>query len=107
MQSMTGYGKSICELSSKTVAIEIKTLNSKQLDVFTRIPTIYKEKELEIRNTISRYLIRGKAELNITYENNDTASTAKINMYNIFSPLFYTNSHVRGEKCCTAKFSAK
>ncbi len=80
MQSMTGYGKSICELSSKTVAIEIKTLNSKQLDVFTRIPTIYKEKELEIRNTISRYLIRGKAELNITYENNDTTSTAKINL---------------------------
>lgn len=80
MQSMTGYGKSVCELPSKTVAIEIKTLNSKQLDIFTRIPTIYKEKELEIRNTLSRYLIRGKAELSITYENNDTASTAKINL---------------------------
>jgi uncharacterized protein (TIGR00255 family) len=80
MQSMTGYGKSICELPSKTVTIEIKSLNSKQLDVFTRIPNIYKLKELDIRNTISRYLTRGKVELNITYENNDTNSTAKINV---------------------------
>ena len=80
MQSMTGYGKSICNLPNKTVSIEIKSLNSKQLDVFTRIPNLYKEKELEIRNTISKYLTRGKIELNITYENNDTNSTAKINM---------------------------
>lgn len=80
MQSMTGYGKSICELPTKTVSIEIKSLNSKQLDVFTRLPNIYKEKELEIRNIISKYLMRGKIELNITYENNDTDSTAKINI---------------------------
>jgi uncharacterized protein (TIGR00255 family) len=77
---MTGYGKSICELPNKTVTIEIKTLNSKQLDVFTRIPNLYREKELEIRNIISRFLIRGKVELNVTYENNDTNSTAKINV---------------------------
>ena len=85
MQSMTGFGKAICELHGKTVAIEIKSLNSKQLDIFTRIPTIYKEKELEIRNTISRFLTRGKIELNITYENNDTNSTAKI-FRSIISP---------------------
>jgi uncharacterized protein (TIGR00255 family) len=80
MQSMTGYGKSVCELPGKTVAIEVKSLNSKQLDIYTRIPNLYKEKELEIRNTISRYLTRGKIEISITYENNDTNSTAKINI---------------------------
>lgn len=79
MLSMTGYGKAVCELPTKQVSIEIKSLNSKQLDIYTRLPTLYKEKELELRNLISRYLTRGKVEFNISYETTDTSSTAKIN----------------------------
>lgn len=63
---MTGYGKAECEILSKKITVEIKSLNSKQLDLNIRIPSIYKEKELDIRNEISRELIRGKVELNIS-----------------------------------------
>lgn len=76
---MTGFGKSGCELPDKIVSIEIRSLNSKQLDIFTRIPNLYREKELELRNLISQKLKRGKVELTITYENTDTAITSKIN----------------------------
>jgi len=79
MLSMTGYGKAVCELPDKVVTVEIKSLNSKQLDLYTRFPNLYKEKELEVRNLISKELIRGKVEFNIMCENTDTSSTAKIN----------------------------
>ncbi len=68
IRSMTGYGKAICELPSKRVTIEIKSLNSKQLDISTRLPGIYREKELEIRNEISGHLQRGKVEINFYVE---------------------------------------
>jgi uncharacterized protein (TIGR00255 family) len=77
---MTGFGKANCELTNKFVTIEIKTLNSKQLDIFMRLPNIYKEKELELRNLISQYLVRGKIDFSITYEITDTSSSAKINL---------------------------
>ncbi|MBN1952859.1 MAG: YicC family protein [Bacteroidales bacterium] len=79
MLSMTGYGKTVCELPTRQVTIEIKSLNSKQLDIYTRLPNLYKEKELELRNLISKYLIRGKVEFNITYETTDASSNARIN----------------------------
>lgn len=78
--SMTGFGKAVCDLPNKQVTIEIKSLNSKQLDIYARLPNIYKEKELELRNLLSRHLIRGKVELTITYEITDTSSSAKINL---------------------------
>jgi len=80
MQSMTGFGKATCELPDKSVTIEIKSLNSKQLDIYARLPNIYKEKELELRNLVSKYLVRGKVEFTITYEITDIASSAKINI---------------------------
>lgn len=80
MQSMTGYGKAVCELPTKVVTVEIKSLNSKQLDIYTRLPNIYKEKELELRNLISKKLVRGKVEFSITYDNTDTSSSAQINV---------------------------
>ncbi len=80
IQSMTGFGRAICELDNKIVTIEIKTLNSKQLDIYTRIPNIYKEKELELRSLISQNLVRGKIDFSITYETTDTADSAKINI---------------------------
>lgn len=76
---MTGYGKAECELSSKKITIEIKSLNSKQLDINTRLPNIYKSKDIEIRKLISEKLIRGKIEMVLYFEQLGTESNAKIN----------------------------
>ena len=65
---MTGFGKAVCELPTKKVHIEIKSLNSKQLDLNTRIPAIYREKELEIRSELARQLQRGKVDVTIFVE---------------------------------------
>jgi len=62
---MTGYGKAIAEMPQKKITIEIKSLNSKQLDLNTKLPWLYKEKEPEIRNMISQRLDRGKIDFSI------------------------------------------
>ena len=80
MQSMTGFGKTECVLPTKIVTVEIKSLNSKQLDIYTRIPNLYKEKEPELRNVIAKKLTRGKIEFNISYENSDLSGTAQLNI---------------------------
>ncbi|MGM0565117.1 MAG: YicC/YloC family endoribonuclease [Bacteroidota bacterium] len=69
LHSMTGYGKAERNISGKRIAIEVKTLNSKQGDIFTRIPPNYKEKELTIRKMLTAQLQRGKIECNIYVEN--------------------------------------
>lgn len=69
IQSMTGFGKVTAELPSKKVTVEIKALNSKQLDLSTRIPSVYKEKEMELRSLLLQTLERGKVEFNIQVEN--------------------------------------
>ncbi len=68
IQSMTGFGKVTAELPSKKVTVEVKALNSKQLDLSTRIPSIYKDKEMEIRSMLLQQLERGKVEFNIYIE---------------------------------------
>ncbi len=78
IQSMTGYGKAIAELSDKKVTIEIKSLNSKALDLSTRIAPAYREKEMEIRNLISKSLERGKVDLNLWVEKKENSSNATI-----------------------------
>ncbi|MCX6326854.1 MAG: DUF1732 domain-containing protein [Bacteroidia bacterium] len=65
IKSMTGYGKAIVETPQKKITIEIKSLNSKQLDLNTKLPWLYKEKEPEIRNLISQKLDRGKIDFAI------------------------------------------
>ena len=79
IKSMTGFGKSIIELPGKKITIEIKTLNSKQIDISARIPSLYKEKELEIRSLISSQLERGKIDFNIYLENTGGSISYKIN----------------------------
>jgi len=79
IKSMTGFGKSTLELPGKKITIEIKTLNSKQIDISTRIPSIYKEKELEMRTLISSQLERGKIDFNIYLENTGENVSYKIN----------------------------
>jgi len=68
IQSMTGYGKSILELPSKKITVEIKSLNSKNLDLNSRVPSMYREKELEMRDLISKSLTRGKIDFNLFIE---------------------------------------
>lgn len=79
IKSMTGYGKSTVETSQKKITFEIKSLNSKQLDISTKLPWLYKEKEPEIRNLISRKLDRGKIDLAIYLDIIEDESVPLIN----------------------------
>ena len=77
--STTGYGKAVLELPEKKVTIEIRSLNSKTLDLNTRIPSFYREKELEIRNLISEKVQRGKVDFSMLVELNPAARNQNIN----------------------------
>ncbi len=79
IHSMTGYGKAVGEIKNKKVIIEIKTLNSKQLDVSVRMPNLYREKELEIRSLITQKLERGKIDFSLNIENFGKENSSKIN----------------------------
>jgi uncharacterized protein (TIGR00255 family) len=79
IKSMTGYGKAECELSQKKVNIEIKSLNSKQMDLNTRISQIFREKDLEIRRELSDKLVRGKVDFILYTESLGEDSATKIN----------------------------
>ena len=79
IQSMTGYGKSVVEYNGKKIHAEIKSLNSKALDLSTRIAPIYREKEMEIRQLIATELTRGKIDFNIWCEKDETQATTPIN----------------------------
>lgn len=78
--SMTGFGKSVVSIEGKKITTEIKSLNSKQLDLLVKIPQIYREKELDLRNDVARSLERGKVELFVTTEISEENSTANINI---------------------------
>ena len=79
IKSMTGYGKAIAETPHKKISIEIKSLNSKQLDLNIKLPWLYKEKEPEIRNLVSQKLDRGKIDLTIYFDMHDEEVTTAIN----------------------------
>lgn len=79
VQSMTGFGKATCEYGNKKIVVEIKSLNSKQLDVSTRISGLYREKDIEIRNEISNRLERGKIDLSLYVDNSGKESVTQIN----------------------------
>ncbi len=68
IKSMTGFGKAIAETPQKKITIEIKSLNSRQLDLNTKLPWLYREKEPEIRNLVSQKLDRGKIELAVYFD---------------------------------------
>lgn len=79
IQSMTGFGKAQFQINNRKITIEIKSLNSKQLDIFTRIPVAYREKDIEIRREIAEKLIRGKIDINIYLENLGDENISAIN----------------------------
>ena len=79
IKSMTGYGKAECECRNRKIVVEIKSLNSKQLDINTRIANGFREKEIELRNYLSGKLQRGKIDFTITVENQGDSSSFIIN----------------------------
>lgn len=79
IQSMTGYGKFVVTFNGKKIHVEIKSLNSKALDLSTRIAPIYREKEMEIRRMLSETLIRGKVDFAIWVEKDAASDATTIN----------------------------
>lgn len=77
--SMTGYGKATCDLKDKTATFEIKTLNSKQLDLYMRLPNGYRELEMDIRNELVNRIKRGKTEVTLTIEYHEGKQAIQIN----------------------------
>ncbi len=75
---MTGYGKDIVSLDNTSVTVEIRTLNSKQLDINLRVPAFLKEKEIEIRKSIASKLVRGKIDVSLLIEFNDVETAPVI-----------------------------
>ena len=83
IRSMTGYGKAMLETPQRKITVEIKSLNSKQADINTKLPWIYKEKELEIRNIVIRRLERGKIDLMISFDAMNDEPAPVINRNNV------------------------
>ena len=101
IQSMTGYGKTIVAYKGKKINVEIKSLNSKQLDLSTRIAPLYREKEMEIRQMIADKLLRGKVEFCLWIEKDATTEAAPVNtalMQSYYDQLhaFAEQNHMEG-----------
>ncbi|MDE5568348.1 MAG: YicC family protein [Muribaculaceae bacterium] len=78
--SMTGFGKAVAETKNKKITVEIKSLNSKQLDLNARVPSVYRDKELDLRNIVGRPLERGKIDMVVSVENHGNETTASLNV---------------------------
>ena len=78
--SMTGFGKSVVTIPNKKITVEIKSLNSKQLDISARVPAIFREKELELRNLIASVVERGKVDFQIYSESLGAETTVSLNI---------------------------
>ena len=96
IQSMTGYGKTVVAYKGKKINVEIKSLNSKQLDLTTRIAPLYREKEMEIRQLIAERLLRGKVEFCIWIEKDATTEAAPVNTALMQS--YYNQLHAFAEQ---------
>jgi len=79
IHSMTGYGKSVLQLPNKTISIEIKSLNSKSLDLNMRMPSMYRSKELDLRKLIASKLNRGKVDFSLFFESTGEVTPANVN----------------------------
>jgi len=79
IQSMTGFGKHVVQLPTKKITVELKSLNSKSLDLNARMPSAYREKELELRKEIASSLVRGKIDFNLYVELTGDETSAQVN----------------------------
>lgn len=80
IQSMTGFGKATLQLQTKKITVEIKSLNSKGLDLNTRMPSVFREMELGLRNQLSQRLERGKIDFSLYIEVTGEETSSKINV---------------------------
>ena len=76
---MTGFGKSECSLPSKKITVEVRSLNSKQLDLAVKLPAIYRTYEFDIRSMAAAAIVRGKADISVSIENTATQTSATVN----------------------------
>lgn len=79
LKSMTGFGKANMELNGKTIVAEVRSLNSKQLDLNLKLPSLYRSKELEFRALCSKLIERGKADVVVYFENKEAEKSLTIN----------------------------
>ena len=79
IQSMTGYGNAVVAYKDKKIHVEIKSLNSKQLDLQTRIAPLYREKEMEMRQMVAEALIRGKVDMSVWIEKETAVDATPVN----------------------------
>ena len=79
IQSMTDYGKAVVNYKDKIINVEVRSLNSKTLDLSTRMAPVYREKEMEVRQLLSKSLVRGKVDFSIWVEKDADADAAPIN----------------------------
>ncbi len=98
LMSMTGFGRACIESKTRRIIVEIKSLNSKQLDMNVRIPFAFRECELDVRNIASRILERGKADVLITCENLTGTSLAPASKFNIETMAAYKKQIVDAAK---------
>ena len=76
IKSMTGFGKGEASLSNKKITVEIRSLNSKQLDMNVKLPTLYRTFEFDIRSRVAAAVVRGKADISVTVENTAVNTSA-------------------------------
>ena len=79
IKSMTGFGKGEVALPSKKITVEVRSLNSKQLDLSVRMPAIFRQKEFEMRSVAASAIQRGKADITVTVENTSVSTSATVN----------------------------
>jgi len=107
IQSMTGYGKTELLLPTKKISIEIKSLNSKSLDLNIRIPSLYREKELDLRKTIAKALTRGKIDCSIYVEQTSDVTINTINKEVVNQYMGQLKDFVQGDDMEYLKIAIK
>ena len=98
IQSMTGFGRVVKQLPLKKITVEIKSLNSKSLDFNTRVPSTYREKELELRNKIAQELERGKVDFFVFIEQTGEETSLQINVPIVEKYIEQLGKIVEGDK---------
>lgn len=96
LRSMTGYGKATTEFQKKQITVELRSVNSKQLDLNLRIPGIYRERELEIRQLINQRAERGKMDFAVSMDNQSEEKTISLNrgmVDSYFNELRFIGEH--------------
>ena len=107
IQSMTGYGKSVLQFPTKKISLEIKSLNSKNLDLNTRMPSVYREKELHIRKLIASHLVRGKVDFSLYLEITGEETTSKVNKPVVKTYMQQLKDIVDGDKTELLKMAVR